>query len=68
MTELQLSAGRQADQSYPGAYLKEDAYEVFLLVIKSISLHVVINKAAKGTSQDNNLNSPPPPLENAPAS
>ena len=73
MTELQLSAGRQADQSYPGAYLKEDAYEVFLLVIKSIivpfySLHVVLNKAAKGKSQDNNLNSPPPPLENAPAS
>ena len=48
MTELQLSAGRQADQSYPGAYLKEDAYEVFLLVIKSIivpfySLHVELS-------------------------
>ena len=47
----------------------------FLLVIKSIivpfySLHAcrVINKAATGTSQDNNLNSLPAPLENAPAS
>ena len=48
MTELQLSAGRQADQSSPGAYLKGRAYEVFLLVIKSIivpfySLHVELS-------------------------
>ena len=42
MTELQLSAGRQADQSSPGAY------QVFLLVFKSIivpfySLHVELS-------------------------
>ena len=46
--ELQLSAGRQTDQSYPGGCLKKGVYEVFLLVIKRIivpfySLHVELS-------------------------
>ena len=43
--ELQLSAGRQADQSFLGACLKEGAYEVFLksIIVPFYSLYVELS-------------------------
>ena len=68
MKELQLSAGRQADQSYPGACLKEGAYQVFLLVFKSIivpfySLHVELSIKRQQERARTIISTPhPPPL------